>query len=386
MRADRGSMPGQRVVERADAREAHRSRERFAFGRIVGQDLGLPVVAVLQPVLDIAQEEVRVAQGRDAGVRQQPALGDRRQRRQRPAGAQVRLAPAAHELHRLDDELDFANAARSELDVRRVVVALALLADLAMDVAQTLVRIEVQVLAKDERRDQRIELVVPGARHGPRLEPRVALPGASLRDQVLFERRVRHRQRTARTIRAQPHVDAEHVAVGAHVVQRADDAAAEPLEEIAIRQRPRAVGLAVFRVDEDQVHVGRHVELAAAELAHADHDEILRPPALVARLAVGVGQDAVVQRDGGTQRDFRQPRHVAADLGEIGAPREVARERVQEHAATQLAQSGGKRAPDRRPRPRSAIGASAGAQANGAASVASSTARSSGRGPSASIA
>ena len=59
----------------------------------------------------------------------------------------------------------------------------------------------------------------------------------------------------------------------------------------------RAVGLAVLRIDEDQVDVGRDVELAAAELAHADDDEILRAARVVARLAVQRGERAVVERD-----------------------------------------------------------------------------------------
>ena len=50
----------------------------------------------------------------------------------------------------------------AELDVRQVVAALALLADLAMDVAQPVVGVVVEVLAVDERRDQRVELAVRG--------------------------------------------------------------------------------------------------------------------------------------------------------------------------------------------------------------------------------
>ncbi len=81
-----------------------------------------------------------------------------------PADPQRRLAAAADDLQRLHDELDLADAAGAELDVRPVVAPLALLADLAMHVAQPVVRVEVEVLAEHERRDQRIELVVPRRR------------------------------------------------------------------------------------------------------------------------------------------------------------------------------------------------------------------------------
>ena len=45
-----------------------------------------------------------------------------------------------------------------------------------------------------------------------------------------------------------------------------------------------------------------------------------------------------MQRDRGAQRDFGERVIVAADLGERRAPREVAHQRVQQHAASQLAQ------------------------------------------------
>ncbi len=129
----------------------------------MGSDLRLPIVAVLQPVLDVAQEDIGRAQAVDGAVRQQSTLRDRGQRRQRSAHAQARIATAAHDLQRLHDEFDLAYAAGPELDVLCIVLASTLLADLAMDVAQALVRVEIEVLAVDERRDQGVELVVPRA-------------------------------------------------------------------------------------------------------------------------------------------------------------------------------------------------------------------------------
>ena len=137
------------------------SRERLALGGFFRQRLRLLVVAILQAVLEPAQEKVRGMEPAGRRFGQQTPARDCRQRRQRAAHAQRRLAAAAHQLQRLHDELDLADAAGAELDVGRIVAALALLADLAMDVAQAVVGVEVEVLAKYEGRDEARELVVP---------------------------------------------------------------------------------------------------------------------------------------------------------------------------------------------------------------------------------
>ena len=195
-------MRGELGIEGCGSGGAHRQRERVALPGVGRQRLRLPVVAVLQAVLELAQIQVSVPQRADRRGGEESSIGGDGEGRQGPARPQSRLAAAANELQRLDDELDFANAAWPELDVLRVVVAPALLADLAVNVAQTVVSIEVEVLAVDERRDERVELVVPPAGHGARLEPRVALPGAPLRDEVLLEGRIGHRERPARAVRA----------------------------------------------------------------------------------------------------------------------------------------------------------------------------------------
>ena len=87
--------------------------------RIRRQALRLPIVAILEPVLDVAQEHIggRAARATaPAGRRPRAAIAV--ERGQRAARAQRGLAPAAHDLQRLHDELDFANAAGPELDVR----------------------------------------------------------------------------------------------------------------------------------------------------------------------------------------------------------------------------------------------------------------------------
>src|SRR4029453_4404666 len=141
------------------------------------------------------------------------------------------------------DEFGLANPARTELHVGREVAAHHLVADLAMDVAQALVRIEVQVFAKDERCYKGFELVMPRAGQRPRLEPGIPFPGATLGDQVLLERCKRHRGRTAFAVRSQAHVDAKYKAVSSCVVERSGDAPAQAVEKFLIGQRSCTVRL-----------------------------------------------------------------------------------------------------------------------------------------------
>ena len=288
-------MPGECLLELTRAGKPHRERQCIAFDARRRQRLRLVVVAILQPVLQIAQEDIRGPQSGGGGFGQQAAGAERGERRERAALAQVRLAPAADELQGLHRELDLADAARPQLDVRLVVAALALLADLPMDVAQAFVGIEVEVLAIDERRDHVIELAMACPGQIPGLEPCVAFPGAALRDEVLLERGERRGQRPAVAIRAQAHVDAEHVTIGGAVVECRDDPPAQAVEEFAIGDSTRAGRLAVLGIGEDEVDVGRHVELAAPQLAHADDDQLLGRAVAPAGDAAGVGERRMVQ-------------------------------------------------------------------------------------------
>src|SRR5947207_11630087 len=106
----------------------------------------------------------------------------------RAAHAQFRLLAAPHDLQCLRDELDFADTAGPELDVVCVSAAAFLLANLPVDIAQSLVGIVVQIFSIDEGCDAARELVIVVTGDGARLEPRIAFPRTSLRDQVVLER------------------------------------------------------------------------------------------------------------------------------------------------------------------------------------------------------
>ena len=123
-------------------------------GRL-GQALGLGVVEHLQPVLERAVGDVGVGERGGGGAVDPALVGERGQRGQRLALAQLRVAAADDELAGLGEELDLADAALAELEVvaghpDRAGEAL-VGADAAAHVLGVLDRGEVEVAAPDER-------------------------------------------------------------------------------------------------------------------------------------------------------------------------------------------------------------------------------------------
>ena len=104
-----------------------------------------------------------------------------------------------------------------------------------------------------------------------------------------------------------------------------------------------AVRLAFVGIGEDEIDIGGDVELAAAELAHADDDQLLGDPVEVAGLAVERGEGGVVDGDRRPDGGVGQHGHVFAHFGKAGATGEIARERVQHGAPAQGAQRRGER-------------------------------------------
>ncbi|TXT24789.1 MAG: hypothetical protein FD134_1385 [Gallionellaceae bacterium] len=124
-------------------------------------------------------------------------------------------------------------------------------------------------------------------RNDARFDPGVALPFAPLLHQIFFQRGEAHHQRAAVAVRAQAHIHAEHHAFVGQFADQADQTTPELGEKFVVGKRARAVAFAVFRIEKDQVNVGRHVQLAPAQLAHADHQQRLQRAALrPERLAV----------------------------------------------------------------------------------------------------
>jgi hypothetical protein len=110
VRIERGGE--RRVVGKTERRGKHRP-----FARIDRHRVGLRVVAILQPMLERAQEVVRVGQPLAHVLADQPARLRMAQHRERRPHAELRVLAAADQLEHLRAEFDLADAAAPELDV-----------------------------------------------------------------------------------------------------------------------------------------------------------------------------------------------------------------------------------------------------------------------------
>jgi len=237
-------------------------------------------------VFQIAQKHIGGAQFADLLDRQKAPAFQLVEHFHRGAFAQRLVPAAANQLEHLADEFDFADAARAELDIVGHVAAGDFAADLRVQFAHRLENAVIEVFAVNKGRDH---LHQPGliASERPALDPGVTLPFAPLREQVVFQRGKARHQRAGIAKGAQAHVDAEHETVAGLLGQKPDQLAADAGEVIVVVDFGRAAGFAVFGVDKDQVDVGRNIEFASAELAHAYHDQLLHFTAVAAdRLAV----------------------------------------------------------------------------------------------------
>ena len=110
----------------------------------------LRVVEVLQPMLDVAQEDVGRAQLLHRRRGKQVFLAQGFQGLQSRLHAKLGIPPAADQLHRLHDELDLADPARPELDVLGELAALDVAPDFGVQRAHRRQRGVVEVLAEYE--------------------------------------------------------------------------------------------------------------------------------------------------------------------------------------------------------------------------------------------
>ncbi len=285
---DDRTMRVERLLQACAVHVAERERDAFArigFGR---KFVGLAIREHLHPVLDLAQEAIRLAEPACARRRDQAELLAHRERRQQAGRAQRRFAPTADHLRELHDEFDLADPAGAELEVVGKILARDLRIDECLHFAQARERAVVEVAAENERtqRVEQLRRTAAIARDRARLDPRVAFPVATLALVIAFHRRERRHQRARVAERAQAQVDAIREPVGADFAEQCDDVACDPREPCLGVERPRTVAAAVACMREDEIDVRREVQLAATELAEREHDEALHRALRVAQHAV----------------------------------------------------------------------------------------------------
>ena len=274
-------------------------------------------------------------------------MARRGQRAQRLAGAaqpERGIAAAEDELLGLGEELDLADAAAPQLDVvaqhlDRAAAAMGV--DLALDRMDVVDGREVEMLAPDVGREVGQEGLADGAVAGHRvgLDHGRAFP--VLADALVVElgRLHRHGERRRARVGAQPEVGAEDVAVGRglrHELHQHPRAAHEmPRQLLVVAERRR-----VAVVEQDEVDVARIVELAGAELAHAQHREG-RGVGIAADGELSVAGELQQDRIGeGAQAARGEGAERAGHLVERPHPGDVGDGDIERQAALELAQAG----------------------------------------------
>ncbi len=214
-----------------------------------GMRVILRIAEHLQAVLDAAQEQIGGFELLRDPRRQQLPAGQLRQHGEQRLGLHAPVLPAAYQLEGLHDELDFADAARAELDVIGEIAARDFLFDERLHLAQTFEHAEVEVTPVDEGTHALGVDEFPGRRtgDGARLDPGVALPVAAVGLQVVVEECAADGERPAVAEGPQPHVHAMHDAFAGALAQDADHQAAEPGEEILVVDAARRRGSRPFR-------------------------------------------------------------------------------------------------------------------------------------------
>jgi hypothetical protein len=235
--------------------------------------------------------------------------------------AQRRLASAANQLHELHDELDLADAAGAELQIVGEILARDFGIDQRLHLAKARERRIIEI-APEHERPQRIEKPRAAdaiAADRARLDPGVALPVPSFALVVLLHRREREHRPAGMAKRPKTQIDAIDVAVGVALGDQRDERLRDARVIRLGVERPRAVARAVFGEREDEIDVGREIELAAAEFAEAENDHALRTAARIADDAVTRGDLALGARERG----------LDAGLGEHGRAGERRLDRVE---------------------------------------------------------
>ena len=204
-----------------------------------------------------------------------------------------------------------------------------LLLDQLLHLAQALEHPEIEVTAVDEGPDRVAIQPGVGLRRGqwPGLHPGVSLPVAPVLGQVVLECRKSAGQRTGVAEGPKAHVVAEHHAIRGARGQQAQHGLDQTDEELVVADRRGVVGIAISGEQEHQVDVGRIVQLAAPELAHADDHHGHRAAALFSRSARGT----VASRHGLPGARIRE------GDGVVGERREVLHRFFQRSQSSQVA-------------------------------------------------
>ena len=261
--------------EREPVACAHGECNALARERLRRQPMDLRVAEHLQAVLEPAQMDIGRPQFAGSLRRQQLRLPEARQGGEERGGLQALIAAAAGELQCLHDEFDFADPARTELHVIGELAPLHLALDESLHLPQALEHAVVEIAAVDERPYRcRVNFrITLRTRHRAGFDVRVPLPVAPMARQVVLERGEARHQRARVPERPQTQINAQHKALGRRRLQQPHQRLTQAREKLLVGNAVRAVGFTVLGKQQHQIDIGGEIQLAAAELAHADDDQ-----------------------------------------------------------------------------------------------------------------
>ena len=271
--------------------------DRIERARFHGEAMGLLVLDHLEAMLDRAVEAICLRQILGQLRLQVTGGGQGGERVERRRRAQARIAAAVNHLLRLGEEFDLANPAAAALDV----IARAERLDLGImiahpqaDAANFVDHAEIERAAPNERFD-RIQKALAEravAAAGAGADEGGSLPRQSGRFIISDRRAHRQHDRSDLGRRAQPQVDARDITVGGALLEQFDQTAADPHRGLAgvVALTPRhRRGI----VKQNQIDVGRIIELAAPKLARARSRRIPAGSASGTRSAMAAGKRPV---------------------------------------------------------------------------------------------
>ena len=273
-RPDRADMRFEQAEQAISVGDTVKPGDGVERGTVERQAVGLLIVDHLDAMFDRAQQAIGVGKRvSELGI-EVTGGGQRGERVERRGDPQSAVAAAVDHLLCLGEEFDLADPAATALQVKTGAERLDLgimIADRQADRADFVDRAEIERAAPDERVDRVEEVTaergVAGA--GARADERGALPRQRGRFIISDGGADGQHDRGHFGRGAQPQIDPRDIAVGGALLEQFDHPSADPDRRFArVVARPAGHGVAVEH--KNQVHIGRIIKLAAAELAERD--------------------------------------------------------------------------------------------------------------------
>ncbi len=287
--------------------------------------MGLLVGPLLQPVFNGAQENVGLIQGLPQPRRDEALFFQNRQHLANGPDLQGRFHAPANQLKHLPEKFDFANAARTQLDVVLEAFVLHLQSDAPFHFTQAVKSPEIEIAPIDKGFEPQQELVARDviAPHHARFDQGVTFPLAPLFLVIILDGVKTHHQRPGIAVRPQAGVHAENETVGRGRADELNQVARHFHEKFLRGDRTfHATGrLTAVAVCENQIHVRGKIQLAGTQFPQAENDQLLRTAVavrggapLAGRGGIGKGQspiDTAVGQAGQIRQGLLQIRPAA---------------------------------------------------------------------------